>query len=61
MTGLTTYFLWFPHGLEILEKWENIFQSGNFEQTGKVEKFYPQCWKSEGILGSFYFFFDFLI
>ena len=27
---------WFPHWLE---KWENFFQSGNFEQTGKVRKF----------------------
>ena len=30
---------WFPPGLEIrenLEKWEGIFQSGNFVKTGKV-------------------------
>ena len=33
---------WFPHGLENLEKWENIFQSGNFEQSAKVRKFYPK-------------------
>ena len=26
----------FPLGLENLQKWEGIFQSGNFEQTGKV-------------------------
>ena len=26
----------FPLGLENLEKWEGDFQSGNFEQTGKV-------------------------
>ena len=29
----------FPHGLENLEKWENVFQSGNFEQTGRVKNF----------------------
>ena len=45
---------WFPHGLE---KWENFFQSGNFEQTGKVGEFYPKYWKSEGILAIFYFIF----
>ena len=28
----------FPLGLENLEKWEGIFQSGNFEQTGKVRE-----------------------
>ena len=45
---------WFPHGLENLETWENIFQlgksqgilnrlekSGNFtKNTGKVREFY---------------------
>ena len=29
---------WFPLGLENLEKWEGIFQSGNFEQTGQVKR-----------------------
>ena len=32
---------WFPPGLEIrenLEKWEGIFQSGNFVKTGKVRE-----------------------
>ena len=44
-------------------KWENFFQSGNFEETGKVGEFYPKYWKSEGFLASFYFYFfsDFLI
>ena len=23
-------------------KWENIFQSGNFEHTGKIREFYPK-------------------
>ena len=27
-----------PYGLENLEKWEGIFQSGNFEQNGKSHK-----------------------
>ena len=35
------------HGRENLEK---IFQSGNFEQTGKVREFYPEYWENEGIL-----------
>ena len=52
-------------------KWENFFQSGNFEQTGKVREFYQKYWKNEGvlskileseeILASFYFFSDFFI
>ena len=29
----------FPLRLENLEKWEDIFQSGNFDQTGKVREF----------------------
>ena len=28
----------FPFGLENLKKWEGDFQSGNFEQTGKVRE-----------------------
>ena len=38
---------WFPHGLE---KWENFFQSGNFEQTGKVREICPKYWENEGNL-----------
>ena len=50
-----------------------FFQSGNFEQTGKVREFYPKYWKNEGILSKIleseeilasfylYFFSDFLI
>ena len=45
---------WFPHGLENLEKWENIFQSGkksgDFEKTGKVREFYSKYWKNVQIL-----------
>ena len=48
--------VWFPRGLENLEKLENFFQSGNFEKTGKVGEFYSKYWKNEGILASFYFF-----
>ena len=34
---------WFLHGLG---KWENFFNSGNFEQTGKeLREFYPKYWK----------------
>ena len=40
----------FPLGLENLEKWEGIFQSGNFEQTGKVRENHTKYWKSQGIL-----------
>ena len=36
-------------GLENLEKWEGIFQSGNFEQTGKVRENHTKYWKIEGI------------
>ena len=39
----------FPLGLENLEKWEGIFQSGNFEQTGKVWEKHTKYWKTEGI------------
>ena len=37
----------FPLGLENLEKWEGIFQSGNFEQTGKVRENHTKYWKTE--------------
>ena len=36
----------YPLGLENLEKWEGIFQSGNFEQTGKVRGNHIKYWKS---------------
>ena len=39
-------------------KWENFFQSGNFKQTGKVRKFCPKYWISEGFLASFNFSFS---
>ena len=52
----------FPLGLENLEKWEGIFQSGksqgilnrleksgNFEQTGKVRENHTKYWKTEEI------------
>ena len=32
-----------------LGKWEGIFQSGNFEQTGKVRENHTKYWKSPGI------------
>ena len=35
--------------LENLEKWEGIFQSGNFEQTGKVRENLTKYWKTQGI------------
>ena len=39
----------FPLGLENLEVWEGIFQSGKsrgiFEQTGKVRENYTKYWK----------------
>ena len=35
----------FPLGLENLEKWEGIFQSGNFEQIGKVRENHKKYWK----------------
>ena len=41
---------WFPLGLEIrenLEKWEGIFQSGNFVKTRKVREFYSKYWKNQ--------------
>ena len=42
----TPVWTWFPHRLENLETWENIFQSGNSEYTGKVREFYTKYWKS---------------
>ena len=35
-------------GLENLEKWEGIFRSGNFEQTGKVRDNHTKYWKYQG-------------
>ena len=29
------------------KKWESIFQSGNFAETGKVGEFYPKYWKKQ--------------
>ena len=29
------------------EKWEGIFQSGNFVKTGKVREFYSKYWKNQ--------------
>ena len=39
----------FPLRLENLEKWESIFQSGNFEQTGKVGENDTKYWKIQEI------------
>ena len=39
----------FPLGLQNLEKWEGIFQSGNFEQTGKVRENHTKYWRTQGI------------
>ena len=36
----------FPLGLE---NWEGIFQSGNFEQAGKVEENHTKYWNTLGI------------
>ena len=60
-TEATCFVSWFPHRLENLERWENFFQSGNFEQTRKVREFYPKYWKNEETLAHFYFFRDFWI
>ena len=44
---------------EILNRLE---KSGNFTQNiGKMREFYPNYWKSEQDLASFYFFSDFLM
>ena len=37
----------FPFELENLKRWEDIFQSGNFEQTGKVREKHIQYWKTQ--------------
>ena len=39
----------FPLGLENLEKWEGNFQSGNFEQIGKVGYNHTKYCKNQGI------------
>ena len=44
----------FPLGLENLEKWEGIFQSGKSQgilnkQTGKVRENHTKYWKTQGI------------
>ena len=39
----------FPLGLENMEKWEGIFQSGNIEQTRKARENHTKYWKSQGI------------
>ena len=44
----------FPLGLE---KWEGIFQSGNFEQTGKVRENHTKYWKTQGIRDKYYLIF----
>ena len=44
----------FPLGLE---KWEGIFQSGNFEQTGKVGENHTKYWKTRGIWNKYYLIF----
>ena len=49
----------FPLGLENLEKWEGIFQSGNFEQTGKVRENHTKYWKTQGIRGVKFLFFSY--
>ena len=48
---------WFPLGLENLGKWEGIFQSENFEQTGKARENHTKYWKSPGILDKCYLLF----
>ena len=47
----------FPLGLENLEKWEGIFQSGNFEQTGKVRENDTKYWKIQDISEKYYLLF----
>ena len=47
----------FPLGLKNLEKWEGIFQSGNFEQTGKVRENHTKYWKTPGISDKYYLLF----
>ena len=43
--------VWFPHRLE---KWEMIFQSGNFENSGKVWECYTKYWKNLRKIGEIY-------
>ena len=38
----------FPLTLENLEKWEGIFQSGKFEETGNVMENHQKYWKNWG-------------
>ena len=47
----------FPLVLENLEKWEGIFQSGNFELTGKVRENQTKYWKTQGISDKCYLLF----
>ena len=47
----------FPLGLENLEKWEGIFQSGSFEQTGKSRKITQNTGKNETISDKYYLIF----
>ena len=44
--------------MENLEKWEGIFQSGNFEQTGKVRENDTKYWKIQGISEKYYVLFS---
>ena len=50
------YKLWFPLGLENLEKWAGIFKSGNFEQTEKVRENHTKYRKTQGISDKCYLF-----
>ena len=50
----------FPLGLENLEKWEGIFQSGK-SQTGKVWKIHLKYWKTQGIWDKYYLIFLYII
>ena len=44
---------WFPHRLE---KWENIFQSGNFEYIGKNQAILHKILEKSGNFGQFFIF-----
>ena len=48
----------FPSQGKVAEFWTDWESQGILPQmlTGKVREFYPKCWKSLGILPSFYFF-----
>ena len=50
----------FPLGLENLEKWEGIFQSGK-SQTGKVREIHTKYWKTQGIWDKYYLIFLYII